>query len=985
MSTGSSTCDIVIPGYTLTERIGAGGYAEVWRAEAPGGIAKAVKIVYGYCEDEFASQELKALERVKGVRHPFLLSLERFEVIGGRLAILTELADMSLEQRLRQCRTEGLPGVPREELLRYMADAAEALDFLSQRHSLLHLDIKPENLLILGDHIKVADFGLVKELATRTQNSLVSGMTPTYASPEMFDDDPSAFSDQYSLAIVYQEMLTGSLPFPGRTAAQLAKQHTQLEPQLMALTAYDRPVVGKALAKNPTQRFPSCKAFIDSLLNSGKSAVVDSTSARPKPVQKEAAPCLPSVVDTKPASSCVTMPKKPDALPVEPRDAATRPVKRQSEPLPKREAPSATMRVVREEVVDVPVPDVTDATTAVPPTLYVALGGLGTNVLCRMRALIAKRHDVAQFDERNEIIAVDTNRDDLREACSSRWASPLLSENTLHMPLKLPKCYDDARDILGWVSRRWLYNIPRSLETRGYRPLGRVALVDHSRQLISLIEGKVQKLKNLPAAVANEGSADAAKIRIIVVASTGGGTGSGTATDVANAARSVAAELGVQVEVHAMLLCTCFANSSASPLLAANTLALLAELKHITACGNTSSASADVPSGPFESNQSPFDHVYWLPVRPRTSESQDSVDAVAQYLAAEQVMEVGRALMACRNSNTTHEEGDSRHLRMRKCGVAALREVKQRFIDELAMELAAEVKQYWLSADTSRNWRQLLKELDQAEKIAASGASAGLSPNAPLQGATSADGSLALRGQFREHLSRMFATELLTHLQQRMATRDDRGRQILSVTDAKIIADSGYDVVESIAAAENRHSKETTRFSTSPILRPLIAAASDRYLSNEVAAFDPRQPDRCLAGARFTEGLATACIAVLHEALAKNNLAGALSSLVDRSKAIEAALAAATTDLIQCGYDRRTLIFAPKSGGDDADQAALQASRPSAALRPANVDDVIVVSEDSGISPQSFAARLQEIFPGIADAASRLHTRTDIEWEPLSA
>ena len=95
--------------------------------------------VYGYYDDEFASQELKALERIKGVRHPFLLSLERFEIINGRLAILTELADMSLDQRLRECRTQGLTGIPRDELLKYMADAAEALDFLAQRHSLLQL------------------------------------------------------------------------------------------------------------------------------------------------------------------------------------------------------------------------------------------------------------------------------------------------------------------------------------------------------------------------------------------------------------------------------------------------------------------------------------------------------------------------------------------------------------------------------------------------------------------------------------------------------------------------------------------------------------------------------------------------------------------------------------------------------------------------------------------------------------------------------
>src|SRR4029077_11489957 len=125
-------------------------------------------------------------------------------------------------------------------------ETAEALDFLAERHSLQHLDIKPANLLISGDHVKVADFGLVKELATRTQNSMVAGMTPTYSAPEMFDDAPAPQSDQYSLAIVYQEILTGLLPFPGRTTAQLANQHLRSEPQLAALLPNDRTAVARA-------------------------------------------------------------------------------------------------------------------------------------------------------------------------------------------------------------------------------------------------------------------------------------------------------------------------------------------------------------------------------------------------------------------------------------------------------------------------------------------------------------------------------------------------------------------------------------------------------------------------------------------------------------------------------------------------------------------------------------------------------------------
>ena len=212
-----------ILGYNLKERIGAGGYGEVWVAEAPGGLLKAIKLIYGYHDENRAQRELKALNRIKEVRHAFLLSLERIEVVDGRLVVVTELAEKSLKDRCCECVEAGMDGIPRDELLTYICDTAEALDFISEVHSLQHLDVKPENLLVVGGHIKVADFGLVKDIHDGTQ-SLMSGLTPTYAPPELFDGHPSRFSDQYSLAIVFQEMLTGTRPFPGKTAAQLASQ-----------------------------------------------------------------------------------------------------------------------------------------------------------------------------------------------------------------------------------------------------------------------------------------------------------------------------------------------------------------------------------------------------------------------------------------------------------------------------------------------------------------------------------------------------------------------------------------------------------------------------------------------------------------------------------------------------------------------------------------------------------------------------------------
>src|SRR5260370_12758245 len=94
----------------------------------------------------------------------------------------------------------------------------------------------------------------------------MGGLTPIYAPPEVFDARPSRRSDQYSLAIVYQELLTGSLPFPGKTFAQLLMQHTKQEPDLRLLSATDGQAVGRALSKDPARRFPSCMDFVRALV-----------------------------------------------------------------------------------------------------------------------------------------------------------------------------------------------------------------------------------------------------------------------------------------------------------------------------------------------------------------------------------------------------------------------------------------------------------------------------------------------------------------------------------------------------------------------------------------------------------------------------------------------------------------------------------------------------------------------------------------------
>lgn len=262
-----------IRGYRLIERLGSGGFGEVWKCEAPGGIFKAIKFVYGSLNgldnnSGHAEEELRAVQLIKSIRHPFLLSIDRVESVGGELAIVTELADRNLHELGEQYVSQGLPGIPREELLGYLREVAEVLDLLNQKFDLQHLDVKPHNLFLVSNHVKVADFGLVNSLAGAVTDKLqatMSAVTPLYAAPELFLGKLSRQCDQYSLAIVYQELLTGTLPFAGKNMRQLLIQHTQEQPDLRALPAHDQAIVARAMAKNPDQRFASCLDFIRAL------------------------------------------------------------------------------------------------------------------------------------------------------------------------------------------------------------------------------------------------------------------------------------------------------------------------------------------------------------------------------------------------------------------------------------------------------------------------------------------------------------------------------------------------------------------------------------------------------------------------------------------------------------------------------------------------------------------------------------------------
>ncbi len=608
-----NTQDLIL-GYTLKERIGTGGYGEVWRAEAPGGIQKAIKLIYGYHDENRAQAELKSLNRIKEVRHPFLLSLERIEIVEGRLAVVTELADQSLAERFKECQQEGLDGIPREELIQYLHDTADALDFISESHRLQHLDIKPENLLLVGNHVKVADFGLVKDIHDATQ-SLMAGLTPTYAPPELFDGRPSRSSDQYSLAIVYQEMLTGVRPFAGTTAAQLASQHVHADPDVSKLPRGDQQPIRRALSKQPEARFPNCRTLVDELAN-----------RRAKKARRE----------TK--RSLKTEAKQPSDH--------TRPLTESS----------LISGVAAPTVTKLGAVELDPEQITVRPTLFIGIGQTATNVMRRLSRRFRDRIGEADSTPAFQILCIDTDVRDLAAATRSDSVGALAHEETLPVPLRKPEEYrNDARMHLSWLSRRWIYNVPRSLQTEGIRPLGRLAFADHHEKIFERLHDLIEQI-TLPESIAKTSECveldPSVEPQVFIVTSIAGGVGSGMVLDVAYAVRTVLLERGLPDDsVYGVLAYSSGRSASERDLTVANTLSCLSEMNHYSrVTGYPGDESCDLP--PFDDDSPTFAETYVVDLGNdlRQDEFEAATDNLAEYLYLNAATRCGAFFDACRDS-----------------------------------------------------------------------------------------------------------------------------------------------------------------------------------------------------------------------------------------------------------------------------------------------------------------------------------------------
>jgi serine/threonine protein kinase len=616
-----------IPGYRLIEPLGSGGFGEVWKCEAPGGLFKAIKFVYGNLnsfdvEGARAEQERNALNRVKEVRHPFVLSLERIEAVEGELVIVMELADKSLHDLYVECQSAGLVGVPRDDLLRYMRDAAEGLDYMNEKHNLQHLDVKPRNLFLQGDRVKVADFGLVKHLERASGSGILGAVTPLYAPPETFTGKISGRSDQYSLAVVYHELLTGVRPYNGKNARALAQQHQAEEPDVRALPEAERPVVLRAMSKDPARRYPNCLAFIRAL-HAARS------EARPDSV------VLPGG-NNRPRTISDTM----EDIFLEQADGSEASVDLGPQPPPEEDDVSKLGVTIAQP-----------QTGALRPTLVVGVGALGRRALLELRCRFIDRFGDLNKLPLLQFLYVDCDAEAVKAAVRGSPEVALQPHEVYHLPLQPVGHYrrrhlDHLND---WLPREKLYALPRSLTPQGSRALGRLAFADNYMRLNGRLRKVVQQATHPDAlyqTVDRTGLALRDNVpRVYVIAGAGGGS-SGFLVDLGYAVRRLLKQLRHnESPVTAFLLCGAPDDPATPPPELANVYATLTELNHFSdpAIRFTSQYGADGPA--ITEGGATFDAVYLLTQANRTPEARrDTVAHLGSYLFHELTTPLGLRL-----------------------------------------------------------------------------------------------------------------------------------------------------------------------------------------------------------------------------------------------------------------------------------------------------------------------------------------------------
>ncbi len=270
----------VFPRYQVGEEIGRGGMSLVFRVWDTVELRDvAIKVLkHQYSTVLGPTRVLREIRLQTQLQHPGILPL----LDSGRSDSLLYYTMPLVEGETLQARLTREPQLPLDTVRQILSQVAAALDYAHDM-GVVHRDIKPSNLFVSGDRTLLADFGIAKDLTPSEQDSTTStGLvlgTALYMSPEQADGNHHADrrADVYSLGCVAYQMIAGEPPFTGPTTqAVIARHRTMPAPSVRVvrpeLPRGVDPVLRKALAKSPADRYQRAGEFASSLSEPDKLA-----------------------------------------------------------------------------------------------------------------------------------------------------------------------------------------------------------------------------------------------------------------------------------------------------------------------------------------------------------------------------------------------------------------------------------------------------------------------------------------------------------------------------------------------------------------------------------------------------------------------------------------------------------------------------------------------------------------------------------------
>ncbi|HEU4828559.1 MAG TPA: protein kinase [Gemmatimonadales bacterium] len=259
--------------YRIERELGQGGMAIVYLAEDVRHHRRvAIKVLHPQLSAVIGSERfLKEIELTANLQHPHILPLFDSGEAGGLLYyVMPYVEGETLRTRLERERQLSIP-----DAIRIAREVADALAY-AHTHGVVHRDVKPENVLLHGNHALVADFGIalaVEEAggSRMTQTGMSIG-TPQYMAPEQAMGDRAADHrvDIYALGAVTYEMLVGEPPFTGLTSQAIVAKVMTEDPKGLVIQRRSIPgpveaAVLTALEKLPADRFATATEFAQAL------------------------------------------------------------------------------------------------------------------------------------------------------------------------------------------------------------------------------------------------------------------------------------------------------------------------------------------------------------------------------------------------------------------------------------------------------------------------------------------------------------------------------------------------------------------------------------------------------------------------------------------------------------------------------------------------------------------------------------------------